>query len=215
MAFFPIKLHIDEEIAKGAEAKVSTGKFLEYPVVIKHRFAKTYRNAGIDNKLRKDRTIKEVRLLQSARELGINVPYVLDVKKNEWIIIMDRLFADPIKFRLEDTDFSSYFKKLGKMVATLHNGGIVHGDLTTSNVFVDKTGSVWLIDFGLGYNTKNVEDFAVDNLVLKHILESSHPLIYEEAFKSFIESYEVKSIKGKQILKRMKQVELRVRYRSH
>ncbi len=215
MAIPSVKLRVDEEIAKGAEAKISAGLFLDYPVIIKHRFAKTYRNVGIDNKLRKERTIKEVRLLQSARELGLNVPYVLDVDKSKWIIIMDRLFADPIKFRLDDDELNSYFNKLGQMVASLHNAGIVHGDLTTSNVFVDDNGEVWLIDFGLGYNTKNIEDFAVDNLVLKHILESSHPLIYEKAYRSFIETYTQNSSKGKLILKRMKQVELRVRYRSH
>ena len=92
MALSLPKLQIDEEIAQGAEARISTGTFLEFPVVIKHRYAKTYRNVGIDNKLRKERTIKEVRLLQSARELGLNVPYVLDVDKKEWIIIMDQVW---------------------------------------------------------------------------------------------------------------------------
>ena len=101
------------------------------------------------------------------------------------------------------------------MIATLHSEGIVHGDLTTSNVFVDDESKVWLIDFGLGFNTKNIEDFAVDVLVLKHILESSHPLIYEKAFKSFMGSYTAHFAKGKQIVKRMKVIESRVRYRSH
>ncbi|OLS16948.1 MAG: putative bifunctional tRNA threonylcarbamoyladenosine biosynthesis protein [Candidatus Heimdallarchaeota archaeon LC_2] len=215
MALSLPNLLIEEEIAQGAEARISAGTYFDYPVVIKHRYAKTYRNVGIDNKLRKERTIKEVRLLQSARELGLNVPYVLDVDKKEWIIIMDRLTADPIKFRLEDKDLLSYFYKIGEMIATLHTGGIVHGDLTTSNLFVDNNCNVWLIDFGLGFNTKNIEDFAVDNLVLKHILESSHPLIYEKAFESFMDAYTRNFAKGKQIVKRMKVVELRVRYRSH
>ncbi|MCE7736651.1 MAG: Kae1-associated serine/threonine protein kinase [Candidatus Heimdallarchaeota archaeon] len=208
-------LSVDEEIAMGAEARISVGTFFDFPVIIKHRYEKTFRNSEIDNKLRKERTIKEVRLLQSARELGIQVPYVLDVDKKNWIIIMDRLFAKPLKHKLDLDTLEKYFFKLGKMIGDLHNGGIVHGDLTTSNIFIDDQDDVWLIDFGLGFSTKNIEDFAVDNLVLKHILESSHILIYENAFQAFMDGYSSKKIDVKKIIKRMGVVELRVRYRSH
>lgn len=215
MAISVSNLSINEEIAMGAEARVSVGTFFDFPVVIKHRYEKTFRNAEIDYKLRKERTIKEVRLLQAAGELGINVPYVLDVDKKNWIIIMDRLFATPLKHKLGDDTLVKYFSKLGKMIADLHNGGIVHGDLTTSNVFIDNNDDVWLIDFGLGYNTKNIEDFAVDNLVMKHILESSHIKVYEKAFQAFMGGYSSKKIDVQKIIKRMGVVELRVRYRSH
>ncbi|MHA2278661.1 MAG: KEOPS complex kinase/ATPase Bud32 [Candidatus Kariarchaeaceae archaeon] len=204
---FPISdLVIEKEIALGAEARLYSGRFFGFPVVIKHRYPKTYRNSGIDNKLRKDRTIKEVRSLQSARDLGINVPFVLDVDKENWIIIMDELFASPLKFKLELNTLHHYFFNLGKMVAKLHNGGIIQGDLTTSNVFVD---------FGLGYHTQNIEDYAVDVLVLKHILESSHPQIYSKAFESFMEGYNNEKTNAKSVVKRMEKVELRVRYKSH
>lgn len=215
MAVPTSNLSISEEIAMGAEARISVGTFFDFPVVIKHRYEKTFRNFEIDYKLRKQRTIKEVRLLQAARELGINVPYVLDVDKKNWIIIMDRLFATPLKHKLDKNTLELYFSKLGEMIADLHNSGIVHGDLTTSNVFVDNKDDVWLIDFGLGYNTKNIEDFAVDNLVMKHILESSHILVYEKAFQAFMDGYASKKIDVKKIIKRMNVVELRVRYRKH
>lgn len=210
-----LNLVIGEEIAMGAEARISTGTFFDFPVIFKHRYEKTYRNSGIDYKLRKERTIKEVRLLQAARDLNINVPYVLDVDKDKWLIIMDLLPATPLKYKLEVETLENYFSKLGEMIAVLHNGGIVHGDLTTSNVFVDDNHQVWLIDFGLGYNTKNIEDYAVDNLVLKHILESSHSTIYELAFQAYMKGYCAKKTNAKQIIKRMEVVELRVRYRSH
>ena len=145
----------------------------------------------------------------------MNVPYVLDVDKENWIIVMDRLFADPLKHKLQVDTLEKYFSKLGEMIADLHNGGIIHGDLTTSNVFVDDEGIVWLIDFGLGYNTKNIEDYAVDILVLKHILESSHIIVYEKAFQAFMNGYSLRKTDAKRVFKRMNTVELRVRYRSH
>lgn len=45
--------------------------------------------------------------------------------------------------------------KLGDIVKKLHGVGIIHGDLTTSNM-IYKDGDIYLLDFGLGALTATV-----------------------------------------------------------
>ena len=48
-------------------------------------------------------------------------------------------------------------------MAKLHNGAIIHGDLTSSNVMINpKTLKIYIIDFGLSFGSHNIEDKAVD-----------------------------------------------------
>ena len=56
-------LSINVELAKGAEAIVSSGKFLEIPVVIKHRVPKQYRHMNIDSMIRLHRTRAEAKIM--------------------------------------------------------------------------------------------------------------------------------------------------------
>lgn len=55
----------------------------------------------------------------------------------------------------------------------MHTAGIIHGDLTSSNVLVAEN-VVYLIDFGLGQLKSTIEDKAVDLLVLEKALTSAH-----------------------------------------
>lgn len=50
---------------------------------------------------------------------------------------------------------------MGDLIKRLHGIGIIHGDLTTSNM-IYQNGEIYLIDFGLGALTATVEDKAVD-----------------------------------------------------
>lgn len=52
-------------------------------------------------------------------------------------------------------------------MAALHDGGLIHGDLTTSNILVrDADARVVVIDFGLAHNSIIPEDKGVDLYVL-------------------------------------------------
>jgi Kae1-associated kinase Bud32 len=153
--------------------------------------------------------------LRTAGSNGINVPLVLDVDKSSWKIIMEKVEGDTIKHRISSLDSAKIFAKIGSEVGTMHNLDIIHGDLTTSNILIDSDDKTWLIDFGLGFISNQIEDKAVDLLVLKHTLESSHPSEYDIAFQSFIEGYHRFNPEAKKIIKRMKVVENRVRYRTH
>ena len=60
-------------------------------------------------------------------------------------------------------------------MARLHDGGLVHGDLTTSNMILrDADGVLVLIDFGLAANATLAEDKAVDLYVLERAITSAH-----------------------------------------
>lgn len=60
-------------------------------------------------------------------------------------------------------------------MAALHDGGVVHGDLTTSNLILRSPDSALvLIDFGLAYTTTLAEDKAVDLYVLERAITSAH-----------------------------------------
>jgi TP53 regulating kinase and related kinases len=67
---------------------------------------------------------------------------------------------------------------IGKSVGELHASGVVHGDLTTSNLILRETNGnleVVLIDFGLGSVSVSEEDMAVDLYVLERAFASTHP----------------------------------------
>ena len=68
---------------------------------------------------------------------------------------------------------------IGTSVGGLHASGVVHGDLTTSNLVLrEKKGGeleVVVIDFGLGSVSSSEEDMAVDLYVLERAFASTHP----------------------------------------
>jgi TP53 regulating kinase and related kinases len=68
---------------------------------------------------------------------------------------------------------------IGTSVGGLHASGVVHGDLTTSNLILRDKGrgemDVVVIDFGLGSVSASEEDMAVDLYVLERAFASTHP----------------------------------------
>ncbi|EEQ27267.1 serine/threonine-protein kinase bud32 [Microsporum canis] len=131
-------------------------------------------------------------------------------------------------------------RKIGSAVGMLHKTGIIHGDLTTSNLMLRRDdgastetvsqeadtkkmepgteppsldGEIVLIDFGLASQSIQDEDRAVDLYVLERAFASSHPRT-EGLFKEVLEGYG-DSFKGaKQVLKRLEEVRMRGRKRS-
>ena len=71
---------------------------------------------------------------------------------------------------------------------------------------------IFFIDFGLGYISKKIEDKAVDIHLLKQALEAKHFKNWEVLFKEFEKGYS-KSKDYKDIIKRLKKVEARGRYK--
>ena len=182
----------DELKAKGAEANIYEGQWLDEEVVVKKRVPKGYRIAEIDQRLRTSRTKKEARLLAQAKRCGVRTPVLWDIDLEEMSLVMEKITGMQIKDVLSSGDEkirTKICKKLGENIARLHEGGIIHGDLTTSNLIL-KDDEIVFIDFGLGKFSDLVEDKGVDLLVLKKALQSIHYQIAEVCFQCILEGYE-------------------------
>ena len=195
-------------MARGAEAIL----YRKDGELIKKRIKKSYRIEEIDTKLRKERTNREVRLLIEAKRNGVNVPSVIkkDIKNTK--IIMEFIDGEILRDKLESlnaNEFKNVCKQIGESISKLHKAGIVHGDLTTSNMML-KDGKVYFIDFGLGRFSSKIEDFAVDLHLLKEALIAKHNKTWERALKEILSNYSHPKKDG--ILKRLEEIEKRGRY---
>src|SRR5574341_1045536 len=99
-------------IGHGAEAKL----FKVDGKVIKERPAKSYRHPFIDEKLRKLRTRKEAKILESLHKLNIPAPKLLKVCDESMQI--DMSFLDGPKVR--DIMDVKYAREIGMKVGILH-----------------------------------------------------------------------------------------------
>jgi TP53 regulating kinase-like protein len=196
-------------LAQGAEAIITKDK----NKVTKHRISKSYRHKEIDEKIRKSRTRKEANILKKAKELKISVPELL--KQEDFLLEMKFIEGDRLSEKLnsyEEKKQLLVLRKIGKEVAKLHQNDIIHGDLTTSNTLL-KNEEIYIIDFGLGFISKRIEDKAVDLHLIKQALEAKHFQNYEKLFENFLESYTKEYKEAKEVLERLKKVEARGRYR--
>ncbi len=193
-------------ISQGAEAKL----FLEDGRVIKNRFRKTYRINEIDERLRKSRTKREAKILDKLQQINFPVPRLIsNDEKNT--ITMDFIDGTLLKNFLNKKNCIKLSKEIGEKVAILHNNNIIHHDLTTSNMIFNK--QIYFIDFGLSFFSAKIEDKAVDLHLLKEALESKHPEIWEECCNAALNAYEKNAENNREIIKRLKVVEQRGRYK--
>ena len=193
-------------ILQGAEAKL----FLEDGKVIKNRFRKTYRINEIDERLRKFRTKREAKILDKLRKISFPVPGLIN-SDGKNIIEMEFIDGKLLKNILNKKNCIKLSREIGKKVAILHNNTIIHHDLTTSNMIFNK--QIYFIDFGLSFFSEKIEDKAVDLHLLKEALESKHPEIWEQSFNTMLDAYEKNAENSKEVIKRLKVVEQRGRYK--
>lgn len=187
-------------LQSGAEAVVS----LKDGYIIKDRVPKRYRVAELDERIRKERTRAEARLMSDARRCGVPTPIIHDIY--DFTIEMEYIDGKPVKYVIDET----MCKLMGKLIGRLHSGGIIHGDLTTSNMLYSGD-RIYLIDFGLAYVDGSVESRGVDIHVLFQTLESTHS-DHEELIKAFSRGYRITLDMADEVLDRVKEIEKRGRY---
>jgi Kae1-associated kinase Bud32 len=180
-------------------------------VVLKYRYRKKYRHFDLDSKLRRYRTRREAKILQTLSKLSC-VPEVEFVDESKGILIMEYIEGLRLSDHLEVLDFEKVMKNLGVLVAKMHSLNVIHGDLTTSNVIL-RSNKLFFIDFGLSYFSTRIEDFATDIHLLKEALEAKHWRIYESALEAFFEGYSAFE-KHKEVLSRLEIIEKRGRYKG-
>ena len=185
---------------RGAEATVD----LTGTDAIKTRHSKGYRVPALDAHLITERTRAEARCIATARRSGVPVPVIRDLYGSA--IVMEKLTGDVLKYVIS----SDYAYAAGESVGKLHKAGIVHGDLTTSNM-IWRNGRVYLLDFGLAQMTDEIEPRGVDLHVLFQTLESttSAPAELKQAF---CEGYRSVFPEAEAVIKREQEIELRGRY---
>ncbi len=202
-------------IKKGAEAELYRGEWLGFDAIFKRRVPKTYRNADMDRLIRTSRTSLEAKLLSESRRLGVPTPIVFMVDTEQAEIIMSHVDGTPLKHLIGELShgaLKSTFQQVGRLVGRLHRGGIVHGDLTTSNMIV-KDGRIFLIDFGLGDHDSSLEARGVDIHLMRRTLESSHHRAAKDAYASFIRGYSGAFGTGaKDVIGRVGEIRRRGRY---
>lgn len=199
-------------IKKGAEADIYVTEWQNSDAILKIRKSKNYRNPILDKNLRKQRTIKESQTIMEVKSFGIPVPLIYFVNLEKSSILMQRIPGKPIH-DLPDSKVIALAKQMGNLVGMLHQNGIMHGDLTTSN-FIFFQNKVYVIDFGLSQKTIKPEDHAVDLRLIKEILNSAHAKIMEKAWKNFLTGYRsvVGTARYLKIIKLVSEIESRGRY---
>lgn len=178
-------------VEKGAEANIYPEKWLNMDVISKERVSKRYRIEEIDCKLRKRRTKSEAKLLHLAKSCGVTTPLLYDVDKEKMTITMEKIPGKPVKDVFHDLkphEIESLCFKIGSKIAHLHNCGVIHGDLTSSNLILNDDEIVF-IDFGLGKISDLIEDKGTDLLVFKKALSGIHFDIASECFKAILKGY--------------------------
>jgi Kae1-associated kinase Bud32 len=199
-------------IQQGAEAKIFLNE--KENLIVKERVSKSYRLPALDNKLTKQRTKAETKLLTKANSI-INSPLPIKSKESN-IIIMPYIKGEKLSTSLNNFSLEKQKQimiKIGESIARLHKEDIIHGDLTTSNMIL-KDNEIFFIDFGLGYVSRKVEDKAVDIHLLKQALEAKHFQHWKELFQEFQKAYSKNyPEQSKQIFDRITAVEKRGRYR--
>lgn len=193
-----------ELIGHGAEAKL----FKVEGRVVKERPAKGYRLPVIDQKLRGQRTRREAKILASLQKANIPAPQL--IKMCDESMKIDMSFIEGPKVRDVLHEKPHLAREIGQKVGLLHQNDIIHSDLTTSNMLL-KDDKIHLIDFGLSFVSKKIEDKAVDLHLLDRALESKHHEIYKDCINQVLEGYKETYSDAEKVLQRLNVVQKRGR----
>jgi N6-L-threonylcarbamoyladenine synthase/protein kinase Bud32 len=188
---------------RGAEAVVT----FHDGIAKKRRVSKRYRVHALDTRLITERTRAEARLIHAARKGGVPTPIMSDITEDT--IVMEQVHGCLLTLDLSHKTI----REAGRMVGRLHGAGIMHGDLTTSNLILrEADGKCVLIDFGLALVTQEIEQRGVDIHVLFQTLESTAPCSSDDLKAAFVEGYRETFADAGEVIAREHEIELRGRY---
>ncbi|KAK6439093.1 serine/threonine-protein kinase bud32 [Oleoguttula sp. CCFEE 5521] len=220
-------------IAQGAEALLYHTTFLSptTPCALKIRPAKPWRHPTLDKRLTRQRILAEARVLVKCLREGVAVPAVLGLDWEAGWMAMEWIDGGSVKEAVRGRDagrekaeaeLKGLMRRIGRAVGGLHAAGVVHGDLTTSNMMLRPVGrevedglggEIVLIDFGLATQTVQEEDRAVDLYVLERAFGSTHPR-EEGMFGEVLDGYREVFKGAKGTLRRLEEVRMRGRKKS-
>jgi TP53 regulating kinase-like protein len=203
---------------RGAEADVYRGDWCGRPAVYKIRKPLRYRLRELDDLIRSSRTTHEAQMIHESKLAGVLAPQLYYLSPPEALLVMEFVEGERLKTLLLDPALPSgrceaLGEEFGRSIARLHAAGIMHGDLTTSNVIVNGKG-LSLIDFGLAVHSSRLEDQAVDLRLIKETLTGAHTGVSKTFMRSLIAGYS--SVLGvrrsEATTKKLAEIERRGRY---
>jgi TP53 regulating kinase-like protein len=188
------KVNSQTLLKKGAEASLFLADWHGRKAIIKARLPKNYRPAELDKKIRSYRTVHEPQLMNEAKKAGVPTPKIFLVDMKDAMITMEFVEGKQVKQllgNLASEKRQALCVKIGELIGRLHKHGLIHGDLTTSNMILKAEGKIFLVDFGLGEKTKELEARGVDLHLMKRALQSTHYDMAAECFKHVQEGYAI------------------------
>jgi len=205
-------------LSVGAEAIIELREENGKKIVLKRRIPKKYRIEELDVKIRRQRNKEEAKILEKLENI-ISVPKL--IKQEEFEITMDFVEGESLKAVLEEMENSKVCEtklitqlaeKIGETLVKMHEKNVVHGDLAPSNFIISKDyKTITLIDFGLGYFSSSIEDFAMDLFVMEEtfkIFGHSGKNLFNAASEFYFSNFK----KGKDVEKRLEKIRKRRRY---
>jgi Kae1-associated kinase Bud32 len=207
------------EVSRGAEASLRRVDWWGFPALLKERDLKSYRPKALDERIRRERTRNEARLLVDARRLGVRTPLVYDVDLVRHRLTIEELPGPTLRQILEDPsvppeDVPVSVRSFGHALGLLHAGSIAHGDLTSSNVLFPEgpRGPPAFLDLSMGTRSPGIEELGID----LHLVEEDLKALSGRAdvlVKAFHEGYAEGNPSGaKDVRARAKVIRGRVRY---
>ncbi|KAK3360305.1 kinase-like domain-containing protein [Lasiosphaeria hispida] len=241
-------------VAQGAEGRLykTTHITSSRPCALKYRPSKSYRHPILDARLTKARIQAEAKVLDRCCREGVPVPAVYALDAGGGWLMMEWVDGVPVRQGInvwlgerpeddavpdaevaDETPLVDLMNRIGEAVGALHRTGVIHGDLTTSNMMLrpwaggqsngvsgedgEKKkavgGDVILIDFGLATQSVADEDRAVDLYVLERAFASTHPRA-ERLFTHVLEAYKQAYKKAPSVIHKLEDVRMRGRKKS-
>jgi TP53 regulating kinase-like protein len=204
-------------LKKGAEASLFLAIWHGRRVIVKARFPKKYRPAELDAKIRGYRTVHEPQLMHEAKKAGVPTPTIFLVDVKNAAITMEFVEGKQVKQLLAIVSKKERQKlcvKIGELIGKMHKRGVIHGDLTTSNMILSGEGKIFLVDFGLGEKNMELEARGVDLHLMKRALQSTHYQFAEECFRNVLKGYSavLDGEAAEKVFEKIREIERRGRY---
>jgi len=211
------KVETQTLLKKGAEASLFLKSWHGRRVIVKARFPKKYRPAELDEKIRSYRTAHEPQLMHEAKKAGVPTPTIFLVDLKNSAITMEFVEGEQVKQvlpRVSRREQQELCVEMGVLIGKMHRHGVVHGDLTTSNMILSGEGKIFLVDFGLGEKNSETEARGVDLHLMKRALQSTHCKFAEECFRNVLKGYsEVLGVEdAEKVFDKIREIERRGRY---
>jgi len=204
-------------VKKGAEASLFLENWHGREVIVKRRLPKRYRIPELDQMIRSQRTAMEPNIMHKAKEAGVPTPTIFMVDVVDAAIVMEFVEGQQLKVvldRVSSEERLRLCRLVGRLIGRLHGSGIIHGDLTTSNMILTPYGKVVFVDFGLSERSTELESRGVDLHLMKRALQSTHYRHARECFEAVMEGYaeSVGEEEVRKVVAKIREIERRGRY---